>query len=205
VISGSNVEASVALTFDDGPGRSTPALLDVLAARGTRATFFLLGGNLERRWDCALRIAREGHVLGNHSYSHARPGALDPRALIEEIEHTDAMLERVARDAGAALRRPIPLRLPYGLSPDDPRLPVLASIGRTHVGWTAHFEDWNDPDPAELAARMRAHIETQRSSGEAAILDLHDASSRDAARDGTVEAVRLLLDDSSLHVFTVPG
>jgi len=166
------------LTFDDGPGPSTPALLDVLAAAGVRATFFVLGCNLERRRDVALRIARDGHVLGNHTYSHARPDAIDAGALADEIARTDALI--------ADITGPIvpPLRLPYGIAWNDPRLSVLAGLGRVHVGWTADFGDWLPCDPAELAARMRAH-------GDDAVLDLHDSSRTGAERPWTVEAVRL--------------
>lgn len=166
------------LTFDDGPGPSTPALLDVLAAAGVRATFFVLGCNLERRRDVALRIAREGHVLGNHTYSHARPDAIDARALAAEIARTDALIAEIA---GPGVP---PLRLPYGVVENDPRLAVIAGLGRVHVGWTADFGDWLPCDPVELAARMRAH-------GDDAVLDLHDSSRAGDERPWTVEAVRL--------------
>jgi chitin deacetylase len=166
------------LTFDDGPGRSTPALLDVLAAAGVRATFFVLGCNLERRRDIALRIARDGHVLGNHTYSHRRHDATDARALADEIARTDALISEVT---GPGVP---PLRLPYGLAENDPRLPVIAGLGRAHVGWTADFGDWLPCDPVELAARMRAH-------GDDAALDLHDSSRAGSERPWTVEAVRL--------------
>jgi peptidoglycan-N-acetylglucosamine deacetylase len=192
--------AAVVLTFDDGPGPSTARLLDVLAERGVRAAFFLLGCNIEKMVECAVTIARAGHVLGNHGYSHARPEALDPRAFLEEIEQTDRLLERVAQDAGVPLARPSPVRLPYGPHSNDPRLPVLAALGRPHVHWTACFEDWLNPEPAELAERMRAHVETQRSTGRSAVLDLHDSSRSAARRDATVEAVDLLLRDRSQRV-----
>jgi peptidoglycan-N-acetylglucosamine deacetylase len=169
------------LTFDDGPGPSTPALLDVLAAAGVRATFFLLGSNIERRPDVARRIAREGHVLGNHTFSHARPVAIDAAALVEEITRTDAL---IAELGGA---RVPPLRLPYGLVGADPRLAVIARLGREHIGWTADFQDWLPCDATELAARMRAHVAER----DDAVLDLHDSSRAGAERPWTVEAVRL--------------
>lgn len=166
------------LTFDDGPGPSTPALLDVLAAAGVRATFFVLGANLERRMEIGRRIAREGHVLGNHTYSHARPGELDAAALAAEIARTDALIAEIAGPGTP------PLRLPYGIAGDDPRVPMIAALGRAHVGWTAAFEDWQPCDPVELAAQMRA-------CGAGAVLDLHDSSRHGEERPWTVEAVRL--------------
>lgn len=197
----------VALTFDDGPGPATPRLLDVLAARGVHATFFLLGTNVERARDIVVRLAREGHVVGNHTFSHARPGAITGAALVGEIARNDALLADVCREAGVAPRPPIPVRLPYGPAPDDDRIAALASIGRTHTHWTGDFGDWVEPqpDPAELAARMRAHVEAQARAGLAAVLDLHDSSRLYADRAVTVEAVRLLLTDATLDVFTVPA
>lgn len=170
------------LTFDDGPGPSTSALLDVLATAGVRATFFVLGRNLEQRRDVALRIVHDGHVLGNHTYSHARPEGIDARALADEIARTDAL---IAELAGPGVP---PLRLPYGIVEHDPRRAVLADLGRRHVGWTADFGDWLPCDPRELAARMRAHVTVH---GDAAVLDLHDSSRDGAERPWTVEAVRL--------------
>lgn len=185
------------LTFDDGPGPSTAALLDVLAARGVRGTFFLLGERVERRREIAVRIAREGHVLGNHTYSHTR----DAGQLAEEIARTDALLAALDREAG---RPPggYPVRLPYGAAPDDPRLAVLAALGRPHVGWTADFADWLPSDPVDLARRMRAHVDDCRVRGIDAVIDLHDGSRRDEPRDATVAAVARLIDELGSAAFS---
>src|SRR5262245_36427450 len=109
----------VALTFDDGPGPSTPALLDVLAARGIRATFFLLGVNVERSREVVIRLLREGHTAGNHSHTHPRPDATDEPRFAEEIRRNDALLVEIAGEAGVTLPEPIPVRLPYGPAADD--------------------------------------------------------------------------------------
>jgi peptidoglycan-N-acetylglucosamine deacetylase len=183
----------VALTFDDGPGPATSALLDVLAARGTRATFFLLGHNVERAREVVIRLMREGHTVGNHSLSHPRPDATDEVRFATEIKRNDALLLEVAKEAGVTLREPIPVRLPYGPIAEDPRMRALSALGRTHVHWTADFEDWKDPQPAGMARKMREHIEQQLARGLDAVLDLHDSSREFANRAATVEAVKLLL------------
>ena len=185
----------VALTFDDGPGPATPALLDVLAARGVRATFFLLGTNVERSREVVVRLLREGHIAGNHSHSHPRPDATDEARFAEEIRRNDALLTEVAREAGVTLREPIPVRLPYGPAANDPRLRALAALGRQHVHWTGDFDDWNDPPPIALAQKMREHVLEQHARGLDAVLDLHDSSRLYADRAATVAAVRLLLAD----------
>ncbi len=173
------------LTFDDGPGPSTPALLDVLASAGVRATFFVLGSNLQRWPDVAARAAHEGHELGNHTYSHAR--VIDEAVLRDEVARTDALI----RAAGGPDRPRV--RLPYGILPGDERPAILERLGRPHVGWTADFGDWLDPDPAVLVSAMRAHVTEQHASGLDAVLDLHDSSRLGVTRASTVEAVRRLL------------
>lgn len=170
------------LTFDDGPGPATPALLDLLRQHRVQATFFVLGCNLERAPETAVRAAAEGHRLGNHTFTHAR--VIERVAFVDELARTDALLRQIL---GPGVE--IPVRLPYGPQPDDPRVGWLAELRRPHVHWTAAFDDWLNPDPAELAARMRAHVAARPD----AIIDLHDSSSRFADRRNTVEAVRLFL------------
>jgi chitin deacetylase len=195
----------VALTFDDGPGPSTPELLDVLAEQGVRATFFLLGRNVEAQPEVVVRLLLEGHVVGNHSYSHPRPEGIAPAAFAAEIRRTDQLVETLAARAAVKLPWPLPVRLPYGPVAGDPRLAALAALGRTHVHWTGDFEDWKDPPAELLAARMRAHLVAQEGAGLPAVLDLHDSSRLSAPRRSTVEAVRILCATGGLEWFTVPA
>ena len=227
----------VALTFDDGPGPSTAEVLDILRDLGVRATFFVLGKSVEEpRWcdgDVARarslvgRALREGHVVGNHTYSHARPP--EYLALAADLARGDAVIRARRRDAGLAEEGPIPVRLPYGIrllertieAPTgtlqvaalDPRLPVLASLGRTHVHWTSDFEDWTLPPEAgpALADRMLEHVERQAALDLGAVIDLHDGgtgSDWGYARPATVEAVRRFLEEAQRRAwdfYTVPA
>src|ERR1035438_7026579 len=61
---------AIALTFDDGPSESTPAILEILARHSVGATFFQCGANVERLPEAARAVAQAGHEIGNHSYSH---------------------------------------------------------------------------------------------------------------------------------------
>jgi len=217
-----------ALTFDDGPGPDTEALLEVLRAEGVRATFFLLGRNLlEAPWcgdparakAIAARAAREGHVLGNHSYSHFRPDRW--RELADDIRRGEAAVRSVLPQSPG----PIPFRLPYGIrrvagpfelgnigEQLDPRLAVIASLGIGHLHWTGDFDDWTlgPADGAALARKMIAHVEGCGAAGLDAVLDLHDSgtgSSSGYARPATVEGVKLLLQQARARgwkSFTVP-
>ncbi|MFZ2752403.1 MAG: polysaccharide deacetylase family protein [Lysobacteraceae bacterium] len=81
------------LTFDDGPHpEHTPVLLDLLATHRAKATFFLIGREAERYPELVERIVREGHVLGNHTWSHPQFDRLDLAAQREEINRTDRLL-----------------------------------------------------------------------------------------------------------------
>jgi chitin deacetylase len=223
-----------ALTFDDGPGPSTAELLDVLRDAGVKATFFLLGRNIEEAPWCgdpararalAVRVAREGHVLGNHTFSHQRPDHW--REFAKDLRRGEAVVRAVRREAGLP-DGPVPFRLPYGVrlvehtipSPTgtinavalDPRLPVLASLGVGHLHWTGDFEDWTLglDRGAALAPKMVAHLEQCIALGMDAVLDLHDSgtgSSFGYARPSTVEGVRLFLAEAKRRrwqSFTVP-
>lgn len=192
--------ASIYLSFDDGPGPSTPALLDVLRAASCQAMFFLLGANLERDPLTAVRMAQEGHVLGNHTYAHARAGDLSEADLIDGIKKTDALIRHVYHEAGVAAPAVIPLRLPYGLVADDPRVHVLERLGRLHTGWTLIMDDWQRPAPSARALldTLRAHVLRQQLLDERVLVCMHDSSRHGEARPATVEAVRMLLGGAPL-------
>ena len=225
-----------ALSFDDGPGPDTAALLDVLRDATWPATFFVLGRNVaEAPWcndpvrarKLVLRALREGHVIGNHTYSHAQPAAW--RELLADIARADEVLLACHREAGVAPRTPLPFRLPYGVrlversfavetgtasaAALDPRLPVVASLGRTHVHWTSDFDDWaaGDGGGAAMAERMLAHVASQAALGLDAVMDLHDGgtgSSWGYARPATVDAVQRFCAEArrlGITPFTVPA
>lgn len=100
---------AVALTFDDGPTvEGVDAVLPVLGDRGVKATFFLVGRDLERRPGLAARLKADGHELANHGYSHVRMVGRPESFYAEQIARTDRLL----RQEGEA--RPTLLRPPYG-------------------------------------------------------------------------------------------
>lgn len=183
------------LSFDDGPGPSTAPLLDVLRAAACRASFFVLGQQLEGALDIAARIVRDGHRLGNHTYTHARAGELSDAALIGEIEATDALIREAHRLAGMPAPEVISFRLPYGWQPEDCRAAVLARLQREHTGWTAILGDWQRPAPAPqvLCDAMRTHLAACAALQQDALFCLHDGSRHGEPRPHTVEAVRLFL------------
>jgi peptidoglycan/xylan/chitin deacetylase (PgdA/CDA1 family) len=98
---------SLYLTFDDGPHpEHTPPLLDLLAEHGAKASFFLIGQQIERHPELARRIATEGHTLGNHSFSHPRFETLSLRQQFDEIRRTDQLLTAISGQDNHGFRPP---------------------------------------------------------------------------------------------------
>lgn len=106
----------VALTFDDGPTpQGVEAVLPVLRARGAKATFFLIGRDLEEHPGLAARLRAEGHELGNHGYAHMRMIGRAEEVYAEEIARTDRLLRREGEPRPTLFRPPYGKRL-WGLS-----------------------------------------------------------------------------------------
>lgn len=89
-------ERVVALSFDDGPSPwHTPKVLDALDRHHVKATFFMMGRNVERFPAVARDVLRRGHEIGNHSYSHPKLVLMSPQRVREEIERTDTLLRGI--------------------------------------------------------------------------------------------------------------
>ena len=124
----------VALTFDDGPRRSTTArLLDGLQERGTSATFFLIGQQIPGNEDLVRRMAAEGHQVGNHTYGHVKLAGADSQTILTEISKTDALLREVLEEDESYWLRP-----PYGLV--DAQSAALVKVPM--IRWSVDPEDW---------------------------------------------------------------
>lgn len=139
------LEKSVFLTFDDGPHEPyTSQILDILKKFGIRASFFVCGKNVERYPKVARRIVKEGHLIGNHTYSHSRlPVATG--LLAGEIEKTNKIIEKAT---GKKTRF---FRPPWGIV-----APPLKKYLKVHnfklFLWDINAADWKQP-PAEIIAK----------------------------------------------------
>lgn len=132
-------EKYVALTFDDGPRRgTTDRLLDGLKERGARATFFLIGQQIEDNADLVARMAEEGHQIGNHTWSHQRLDGILPDAAAQEVARTEAALEALL-GGGEYWLRP-----PYGQVAEG------ADFGVPMVKWCVDPRDWESRDADQV-------------------------------------------------------
>ncbi len=138
----------VTLTFDNGPEpQVTPDVLDCLASHNVKATFFVLGEKVSTRAGAAIaqRASREGHRIGNHTFTHTKPlGELDQAAALQEVERTEQALSWL--DQPERLFRP-PGRGVLGRHLLHPAVvEKLQSGGYTCVLWNSVPGDWRDPD-----------------------------------------------------------
>lgn len=149
----------VALTFDDGPSpRCTPQLLDGLAALGARATFFVVGCQVVKDPDIVVRIAAEGHQVGNHSYDHGELDALGTAQALADLQKNDDLLRELLGE-GAYWVRP-----PYGLLTEE----EAAALSVPLVNWSVDTEDWLTKDAGKILDVI------YRCAGDGDIVLLHD-------------------------------
>jgi peptidoglycan/xylan/chitin deacetylase (PgdA/CDA1 family) len=133
-----NVEGmSIAITFDDGPNAElTPKLLDMLKERGIKATFFVVGKNVEEYPGIVARMATEGHEVANHSWSHPALTKLGVESFRKQIENTN---EAIAKATG---KRPVLMRPPYGATSVSLNKRLNEQFGLKVILWSVDPLDW---------------------------------------------------------------
>ncbi len=179
----------VALTFDDGPNTAwTPRLLDVLAEHGVKATFFMIGSRVEGARELVRRVAAEGHLIGNHAWSHPNLALTAAARVREELIRTSATLEQITGE---------PLR--YFRPPFGARRPVVFNIARelelTPVLWNAMTSDWSEKDAEKIAGALAKKIDGLTESGCAANVAMHDGGhlTQGTDRGPSVKAAEMLM------------
>jgi peptidoglycan/xylan/chitin deacetylase (PgdA/CDA1 family) len=170
----------IALTFDDGPGPSTAAVLDALRDAGARATFFVLGRQAAEHPDLVRRIANEGHELASHGYDHGILVFRGPAHVADQLRRTE---QAIAAAAGShALSRLF--RAPHGFRGPATALAVTRA-GYRVAGWTTGVFDADEPGADVIAARVA------RDLAPGSIILLHDADGwrPEASRHQTADAL----------------
>jgi len=145
----------IGLTFDDGPHpEHTPAMLDMLARAGVRATFFVIGREVEKHPEVARRIVAEGHGIGGHSHDHTVITSLDAGALVDDLAHCRRVI-REATGLDTGLMRPpkgeVSLR----------SIRTVCRAGYTLVHWTRTYSDYKQDGVDALTARIDAAPPTE--------------------------------------------
>ena len=139
----------IALTFDDGPNATlTPKLLDLLAARHLKATFFVVGQNAADHPDILRRAVREGHEIANHSWSHPNLGKMSDEAVRRELQKTDDAI------TSAIGKRPTLMRPPYGSITAHQKRWIHDEFGYRVIIWDVDPLDWKRPGPSVVTSRI---------------------------------------------------
>lgn len=176
----------VALTFDDGPHpEGTPAILGILDSEEIKATFFLVGEQVERRPALAAEIAQRGHTVALHGYRHRPQPAMTAGAVDDDLARgTDTI--KTATGVDPRWHRP-----PYGLySPAG--LDEVRERGLKPLLWSRWGKDWRRlTTPQRIAARATARLRP----GDVILLHDADFYSSSGSHQRTAEALKLILRD----------
>lgn len=174
------------LTFDDGPDPdATPAVLDALDRTGVRATFFLLGTQVECHPALAREVVERGHEIALHGYGHERQDRIDSDRSDEDMHRGYSVLEK---HLGVQCRW---YRPPYGKMSDGAAR-TCASLGMSIVYWSAWGLDWEEVG----AARIADVVSDQLDDG--GILLLHDSArhARRASAAPTADAIEIIAENA---------
>lgn len=144
VVESPKVYKQVALTFDDGPGAYSEELLDYLAEKGAKVTFFVIGENVVRYPSSVKRMLEEGHEVGNHSYTHPNLKKLSEEKVQKEISKTNKAIYEATGEY------PTVMRPPYGSYNDT----VRKVVGLPVIVWSVDTLDWKYRDADYVAEQV---------------------------------------------------
>src|ERR1700738_2665512 len=196
----------VALSFDDGPDpKWTPRILVTLKRRGAPATFMLIGEAAQQNLGLMKRIVREGHEIGNHTYTHPDISEISSRQLDMEINLTNRLF---ASKLGV---QPLYFRPPYDIDEepdtDDQAAPVvrIQQDGLTVIGNKIDTDDWDErirKTPKEIAQSVLDQLNRMKTKPQfrGSIVLMHDGGGDRAV---TVAALPVLIDTLRAHGYQI--
>lgn len=192
---GPSDEKKVALTFDDGPDSVyTPQILDILGKEKIKATFFLIGERAKLFPDVVKRMAKEGHIIGNHSMTHPNIVKLDEKQTAKEIKDCEAVIKSLAG------YRPALFRSPYG-SLDPEKVRSISKLKVKIIAWNVDSLDWKSLTAEQVKANI---LENAR---EGSIILQHSSGSKEEDLTGSVAALKdiiKILKKDGYKFVTVP-
>lgn len=181
-------ENKIAITFDDGPHLFTESVLEVLNRYSAKASFFVIGKNIENRPDIVQRIVDEGHAIGNHSYSHHKFFSLfNTKTIADEIEKTNELIKNTTGKATDYFRPP------YGVTN-----PAIAAAVRTTqmkvIGWNSRSFDTATNKPKKVIKRIVSQLKP------GSVILLHDNREQTAQ---ILEAILLHVKEKKYKCVTI--
>jgi peptidoglycan/xylan/chitin deacetylase (PgdA/CDA1 family) len=182
VLSAARKTRRIALTFDDVPDpRFTPNVLDILKRKGVHATFFVVGTRAKKHPDLVRRIHREGHVIGNHSYSHPDFSEMPIAKVKEQIRRTEDVLRKLIGF------KPRLVRPPYGEILAG-QLEWAKKSGYTVVNWDVDSSDWRQLRADQVFRNVTGAVRP------GSIVLMHAGGGEGQNLSGTVKALPRMID-----------
>ncbi|NWF24760.1 polysaccharide deacetylase family protein [Streptomyces sp. PKU-EA00015] len=174
----SATDRTMVLTFDDGPDpRYTPGILATLREHGVQAMFFVCGEMATQHGDLLREMADDGHVIGNHTWSHPLVPGLAPSRIRYELGRTSDVVEEAVGSA------PLWYRAPYGAW-NRHSFEIGAELGMEPLAWTLDTLDWATPGTRTIVRRVL------RGAAPGVVVLSHDAGGN---RSQSVAALRRYL------------
>ena len=196
----------VALSFDDGPdAKWTPRILDILKQKNVKGTFLIIGSAAAEHVGVLQRVFKEGHEIGNHTWTHPDISEISAGQLDLEVKLTGRLF---ASKLGV---QPLYFRPPYDIDEepdtDDQAAPIVSiqREGYTIIGNKIDTDDWNEhprKTPTEIAQSVLAQLETMKAKPQfrGSIILMHDGG---GDRQATVNALPLLIDTLRAHGYKI--
>jgi peptidoglycan/xylan/chitin deacetylase (PgdA/CDA1 family) len=183
-----SISKKIALTFDDGPHEMTEKVLDLLKQFNVKATFFCVGKQIENNPQLFKRIISEGHLVGNHSFSHSENfGFFSSQNVLDEITTTNKLVQQLS-GLNMKLFRP-----PFGVT--NPMIAKAISVTKHHViGWNIRSLDTVYEDENTIFERVKNKIKP------GGIILLHDTSQKSV---NVLERLLLFLKSENYSIVSV--
>ncbi|MET0759346.1 MAG: polysaccharide deacetylase family protein [Flavobacterium sp.] len=181
-------DRKIAISFDDGPHEMTEKVLDLLQKHHVKATFFCIGSQIEKHPEIFKRIIQEGHLVGNHTFTHTKSfGFLSAQKVVEEISRTNVIIERLSG------KKVLFFRPPFGVT--NPNVSKAISITKHKViGWNIRSLDTVIEEEAKILKRVKNKVVP------GGIILLHDTSLKTV---NVLEQLLLFLQSENYDVITI--
>ncbi|GHT59322.1 polysaccharide deacetylase [Endomicrobiia bacterium] len=166
---GSKDIKKVSLTFDDGPGKATKKILEILKENNIKATFFMLGVRVQNDPEGAKAVLASGHEIANHTYTHTNFYAYKGENKAIQIEKELLQGEKIIKDVLDV--KPVLVRFPHGYAKPD-AVTIAKNNGYSVINWS-FGADWENMSAEEMHAKYRKAIKN------GAIFLMHDLLKND--------------------------
>lgn len=185
-------EKICALTFDDGPSIYTPYILDILKKHGVKATFFMIGLHIEKHPNIARKVSKEGHTIGNHSYSHPPMGKLTSRQIEKEINISNKVIKKATGVKPRWFRPPM-------RSLSSVLYKTLNNLELNLVLWDVDPSDWKVNNPNLIYRNIIENVKP------GSVILMHDGGGNRTATVNSLSSIIRTLQNKGYVFVTLDG